>query len=112
MGNWYIEEQRYGTDAILGGIAQQNTTAIARGLKILRWGFEQQQSDGSFNCPDAFHSTSFFVEAAAHACLLLKASPYAYAEPYAAETDWLRAARSSSRTLDDRAVSGGFGSQT
>lgn len=87
VGRWYIEEQRYGTDAILGGIAQQNTTAIERGLKILRWGFEQQRSDGSFDCPDAFHSTSFFVEAAAHACLLLKASQYR--EQYAAETDWL-----------------------
>ncbi len=87
-GSWYIEEQRYGTDAILGGIAQQDTTAIERGLKILHWGFEQQQPDGSFNCPDAFHSTSFFVEAAAHACLLLGASQYA--ERYAAETDWLK----------------------
>jgi hypothetical protein len=88
VGNWYVEEQRYGTDAILGGIAQQNTTAIERGLKILRWGFEQQEPDGSFNCPDAFHSTSFFVEAAAHACLLLSVSPFA--EKYAAETDWLK----------------------
>jgi hypothetical protein len=87
VGYWYIEEQRYGTDAILGGIAQQDTTSIERGLKILRWGFQQQQSDGSFNCPDAFHSTSFFIEAAAHACLLLKASQYM--EQYAAETDWL-----------------------
>lgn len=88
VGNWYIEEQRYGSDAILGGIAQQDAAAIERGLKILRWGFEQQQSDGSFNCPDAFHSTSFFVEAAAHASLLLGASRYA--EQYAGETDWLK----------------------
>ena len=88
VGNWYIEEQRYGTDAILGGIAQQDTTAIERGLKILHWGFDQQLPDGSFNCPDAFHSTSFFVEAAAHACLLLRASQYA--EQYAAETEWLK----------------------
>ena len=51
VGNWYIEEQRYGTDAILGGIAQQDTTAIERGLKILHWGFEQQQPDGSFQLP-------------------------------------------------------------
>jgi hypothetical protein len=87
-GNWYIEEQRYGVDAILGGIANQNTAAIERGLKILHWGFEQQQSDGSFNCPDAFHSTSFFVEAAAHACLLLGASPYG--QQYAVQIDWLK----------------------
>ena len=87
-GNWYIEEQRYGTDAILGGIAQEDTATIDRGLKILRWGFEQQQPDGSFACPDGFHSTSFFVEASAHACILLGASQYA--ARYAAETDWLK----------------------
>ena len=87
LGSWYIEEQRSGTDAILGGIAQQDSTAIERGLKALRWGFDQQQPDGSFDCPDAF-STSFFVEAAAHACLLLNASQYA--ERYAAETNWLK----------------------
>jgi hypothetical protein len=50
-GNWYIEEQRYGTDAILGGTAQQNTAAIERGLKILRWGFDQQLPDGFIQLP-------------------------------------------------------------
>jgi hypothetical protein len=87
-GQWYIEEQRYGADAIVGGISQGDTAAIERGLKILRWGFGQQQPDGSFNCPDAFHSTSFFVEAAAHACLALEASQYA--ERYMADTSWLK----------------------
>jgi hypothetical protein len=87
-GKWYIEEQRSGVDAICGGIAQQDSAAIERGLKILRWGFEQQQPDGSFNCPDAFHSTSFFVEAAAHACLLLGAS--SFAERYAEEVNWMK----------------------
>jgi len=87
-GPWYIEEQRYGADAVAGGIAQGDTGAIERGLKILRWGFGQQQSDGSFNCPDAFHSTSFFVEASGHACLLLGASQYA--EPYASDISWLK----------------------
>jgi hypothetical protein len=88
VGKWYIEEQRSGADAICGGIAQQDGAAIERGLKILRWGFEQQQPDGSFNCPDAFHSTSFFVEAAAHACLLLSASPFG--EHYAEEINWMK----------------------
>jgi hypothetical protein len=86
-GRWYIEEQRYGADAVAGGIAKDDTTSIDRGLKILRWGFEQQQSDGSFNCPDAFHSTSFFVEAAAHACLLLNASQFA--PRYAEDVSWI-----------------------
>jgi hypothetical protein len=87
-GQWYIEEQRYGADAVAGGICQDDTTAIDRGLKILRWGFDQQQPDGSFNCPDAFHSTSFFVEAAAHACLMLAASQYA--DQYKTEVEWLK----------------------
>jgi hypothetical protein len=87
-GKWYIEQQRYGSDAVCGGIAKEDTSAIDRGLRILRWGFEQQQPDGSFNCPDTFHSTSFFVEAAAHACLLLNASQYV--SKYAAEVDWMK----------------------
>jgi hypothetical protein len=88
IGKWYIEQQRYGSDAICGGIAKQDTAAIERGLKILRWGFEQQQPDGSFNCPDSFHSTSFFVEAAAHACLLLNAS--SFASKYATQVEWMK----------------------
>jgi hypothetical protein len=87
-GSWYIEEQRYGADAICAGIAQQDPAAIERGTKGLRWGFEQQQPDGSFNCPDAFHSTSFFVEAAARACLLLGASQYA--SRYASDVEWMK----------------------
>lgn len=87
-GKWYIEQQRYGGDAVCAGVAKQDPAAIERGLKILRWGFEQQLPDGSFNCPDTFHSTSFFVESAAHACLLLKASPYA--EQYASTIEWMK----------------------
>jgi len=87
-GKWFIEEQRYGGDAVVGGIAKDDPITIERGLKILRWGFEQQQPDGSFNCPDSFHSTSFFVEAAAHACLLLDASPSA--ARYSEAIDWIK----------------------
>src|SRR6266436_9316755 len=31
LGKWYIEEQRYGADAICAGIAQEDSTAIERG---------------------------------------------------------------------------------
>lgn len=86
-GKWFIEEQRHGSDAIVGGIAKEDPAAIERGLKILRWGFEQQQPDGSFACPDTFHSTSFFVEASAHACILLKISRFA--AQYAQEVSWI-----------------------
>jgi hypothetical protein len=75
-GEWYIEEQRFGGDVVAGGIATKNTDAIDRGMLILNWGFAQQKPDSGFNSPDKFHSTSFFVEAAAHALLLLEASEY------------------------------------
>src|SRR6476661_7283722 len=55
-GKWFIEEQRHGADAVSGGIAKDDQAAIERGLKILHWGFSQQQPDGSFACPDTFHS--------------------------------------------------------
>lgn len=76
-GKWYIEEQRYGSDLVGGGIASGDANAIDRGLSILSWGFRQQQPDGGFDCPDAFHSTSFFVEATAHSLLLLESSAFA-----------------------------------
>jgi hypothetical protein len=88
IGKWFIEQQRYGGDAIDAGVAKDDVAAIDRGLKILRWGFEHQESDGSFNCPDSFHSMSFFIESAAHACLILRESPYA--EKYAQEIDWMK----------------------
>jgi hypothetical protein len=87
-GAWYIEEQRYGGDAVCAGVATENASAIDRGLKILRWGFEHQEPDGSFNCPDAFHSASFFVESAAHACLVLSGSQYA--RQYKNEIEWMQ----------------------
>lgn len=86
-GKWFIEEQRHGSEAVVGGIAKEDPAAIERGLKVLRWGFEQQQPDGSFACPDSFHSTSFFVEASAHACLLLSAGPFA--ARYAQNVAWI-----------------------
>lgn len=80
-GNWLIEQQREGWHTIAAGIANSDTDAIDRGLKILNWGWQQQQPDGGFSCGkslgQAFHSTAFFVEASAHACLLLQNSPYA-----------------------------------
>jgi hypothetical protein len=88
QGSWYIEEQRYGADAVVAGIVKDNPGAIERGLRILKWGFLQQGPDGSFACPDSFHSTSFFVEASAHACLMLGAS--AYRERYQRDVDWMR----------------------
>lgn len=76
-GKWYIEEQRYAADAVCAGIAQNNKETINRAITAIKWGFKQQNADGSYTCPDNFHSTSFFVEAVAHSCLMLQKSQFA-----------------------------------
>jgi hypothetical protein len=75
QGKWFIEEQRYALDAVVVGLAYGRQDLIDRGRKIFDWGFRQEKTDGSFDCPDRFHSASFFIEAASHAALLLQASP-------------------------------------
>jgi PKD repeat protein len=76
--SWYIEEQRYGEDLISAGLIHNDTQAINAGLTMFNWGFARQAADGSFaGTGDPFHSASLFVEAAAHACLVLKLSPQA-----------------------------------
>ncbi len=75
--HWLIEEQRNAVDAVIAGISYHRQDLISRGEAIFDWGFRQERPDGSFNCPDGFHSMSFFVEAAAHAALLLRSSDMA-----------------------------------
>ncbi len=70
---WYIEEQRYGADLVTKGIVEHDDATIDRGLAELEWGFARQGPAGNFpGTSDAFHSTSFFVEAAARAMLTLR----------------------------------------
>jgi hypothetical protein len=73
---WYIESQRFAFDAIGAGLAWSRKDLIDRGLTILDWGFKHENADGSFSCPDTFHSTAFFIEAVARTALLLKASKF------------------------------------
>jgi len=87
-GTWFIEEQRHAAEAVVAGIVQSDPVTIARGLKALRWGYEQQRPDGSFDCPDVYHSTTFVVEAAARSCLYLQASPFA--AQFAGDIAWLK----------------------
>ncbi len=75
--HWLIEEQRYAIDAVIAGLSYHRQDLIERGEAIFDWGFRQERPDGSFDCPDRFHSMSFFVEAAAHAALLMQASDMA-----------------------------------
>ncbi|CAI5473601.1 unnamed protein product [Closterium sp. Yama58-4] len=73
-GKWYIEEQYYGFLFIQAGLAFNNSDAIHLGMKIFDWGFEQMDVNGSFSCPDVYHSAGFFLESAARAALLLRHS--------------------------------------
>ena len=77
QGRWLIEEQRYASDAIIAGLITHRQDLIDNGRRIFDWGFRMEQPDGGFDCPDHFHSASFFIEAAAHSALLLKASDMA-----------------------------------
>jgi len=73
--HWYIEEQRYGEDLIIGGLIKNDPQAIQAGFKMFDWGFARQAADGSFQgTADPFHSTSFFVEAVAHTLLFIQQS--------------------------------------
>ena len=75
---WYIELQRTGSTLIIGGIVHNNQAAIQKGISMFDWGFAHQSSNGGFDgSTDEFHGTAFFVEAVAHAMLVLEASPYA-----------------------------------
>ncbi len=92
--HWYIEQQRFGQSAIIAGIVKKDSSAIDAGLKAFEWGFNHQLADGSFDkTDDAFHSTSFFVEAVARSLLLLQQSPYADAYKSKIETESVMANR-------------------
>lgn len=94
---WRIQEQSYGRDFVLYGIVHNDkpvsvsgvgtVNPVEFGLLVLQWGLNQQLLNGGYACQDTFHSTSFFVEAVADACLALNASQYAL--QYA---DWTTAA--------------------
>jgi hypothetical protein len=74
--NWYIDQQYYGEDLVIGGLVKNNPQAIEAGFKMFDWGFAHQAYDGSFFMTgDRFHSTSFFVQAVAHALLVIQQSP-------------------------------------
>jgi hypothetical protein len=75
---YFIEEQRAGVDAVIAGLINNDDMAIQAGFKMFDWGFTHQKGDGSFSgTRDAFHSTSFFVEAVARTILIIQQSPQA-----------------------------------
>ncbi|MGK7878194.1 MAG: hypothetical protein AB4426_34280 [Xenococcaceae cyanobacterium] len=96
-GEWYIEAQRAGEVAVIGGLIKNDLAAIEAGFKMFDWGFARQAVDGSFQrTGDRFHSTSLFVQAVAHTLLVIQQSPQAkeYADKVAHYTPLVhRAAR-------------------
>lgn len=74
---WFIELQREGAVWVQCGLAHQDKECVGWGLKQLQWGFQQMRGDGSFDCKDALHSTSFLMESASHSILLIGSSPFA-----------------------------------
>jgi len=91
---WFIEQQRYGADFVTAGLFTGDGATVERGWRILQWGFAHQGSDGDFpGTGDAYHSTSFFVEATARALLLMKQTdPERYASRIAELTPKVMAA--------------------
>jgi hypothetical protein len=69
-GYRWIEEQRQGVEWIVRGYATRNPEWLRLGWTQLDWGLARQQGDGGFGSEDPFHSSSFFVEALARACLI------------------------------------------
>lgn len=91
---WFIEQQRGGADLVQAGVVLKNETLIKEGIKIINWGFAHQGPEGDFpGTGDPLHSTSFFVEAAARATLLLRLAKLPQYQPQIAEwTPKIRAA--------------------
>lgn len=91
---WFVEQQRYGADFVTAGLITGDDATVERGWRILQWGFAHQGPDGNFpGTGDAFHSTSFFVEATARALLLMKQTdPERYANRIAELTPKVMAA--------------------
>jgi hypothetical protein len=99
-GYQYIEEQRQGVEWIVRGFAQRRAEWMQLGWTQLDWGVERQQPDGSFGSKDPFHSTSFFIEALARACIIdnANATP-ARVQALGSGARWLM-----SRAAEDRGV--------
>lgn len=85
---WYVEEQRGGESAAIGGLVTGRRAAVEGALRAFDWGFARQTPDGAFTgTSDPFHSTSFFVAAVAHTALFARQAadegPFPLAAAYA-----------------------------
>ncbi len=72
---WFIEEQRAGEVAAIGGIVTFDQPLVEGACRLFDWGFARQGADGGFaGTGDPFHSASFFVAAVAHTGLFVRAA--------------------------------------
>ncbi|MDE2127846.1 MAG: hypothetical protein KGJ62_14790 [Armatimonadetes bacterium] len=71
--SWSIAFQKHGIEWIEAGIADENRTYLDKGMLAFRWAWSHQATDGSFaGTSSPWYSTAEFVEAIAHAALLLQ----------------------------------------
>jgi hypothetical protein len=74
----FIEEQRHGEEAVIAGVLTHRPGLWRTGLREFDWAFAHQGPRGDFPATqDAFHSTSFLLDAVAHLTLVLEHSPLA-----------------------------------
>ncbi len=60
--DWFIENQRNGSDLVDAGVALNDRKLIDIGLREFEWGYARQGKDGGFpETGDDFHSVSIFV---------------------------------------------------
>lgn len=72
QSEWFVEQQRGGADWVQAGVVLKDKALIEKGIKVINWGFARQGPGGDFpGTGDPLHSTSFFVEAASRATILL-----------------------------------------
>jgi hypothetical protein len=67
-----VESQRWGADLVQAALAMHNDPG--EGIKVILYGLNCEQEDGSFGAENDFQHISFFLEAAARTLILLKQS--------------------------------------
>ena len=70
---WFVENQRGGSDLIEAGVALSDHKLVDTGLREFEWGYARQAKDGGFpETGDPFHSTSIFVLDSGRALIALR----------------------------------------
>jgi hypothetical protein len=71
--DWFIENQRGGSDLVDAGVALGDHKLVDTGLREFEWGYARQAKDGGFpETGDPFHSVSIFVLDSGRALIALR----------------------------------------